>query len=90
MSKCLDPIPTPLQNPCTCANCFKRLVWDECSACDGEGGTDGYEQDPNWYHPGEIAQCSACGGSGGQWIHEDEADEDGPITFDDHTTPTKG
>lgn len=35
-----------------------------CGACDGTGSVDGYEQDPNWYHPGELAPCPWCGGSG--------------------------
>lgn len=36
----------------------------ECYVCHGEGGWDGYEDDPLWYEPGEWATCSNCGGSG--------------------------
>jgi len=51
----------------TCALCDCEMEWEDCSACGGEGFFDGYEEDPNWYAPGEDVPCSQCGGSGGDW-----------------------
>lgn len=50
-----------------CAACGGEVEWEECNACGGEGGTDGYEEDPLWYHPGEIARCPCCDGRGGEY-----------------------
>jgi hypothetical protein len=35
-----------------------------CGMCDGSGKIDAYEDDPNWYHPGEMKPCPQCGGTG--------------------------
>src|ERR1700722_13538017 len=51
----------------TCARCNYDCEWTECNACGGEGGHDGYEEDPNWYQPGEMTTCCQCNGSGGDW-----------------------
>lgn len=51
----------------TCALCDFEMEWEACSACGGDGGFDGYEEDPNWYAPGEVAPCSQCGARGGDW-----------------------
>ena len=51
----------------TCAKCGYECEWEECNACGGEGGHDGYEEDPNWYQPGEMTTCCQCNGSGGDW-----------------------
>ena len=51
----------------TCAACGHDAEWGECTACGGEGGHDGYEDDPNWYRPGEIVSCCQCDGAGGDW-----------------------
>lgn len=51
----------------TCFLCDCEMEWEDCSECGGEGGFDGYEEDPNWYQPGEIAPCSQCGGRGGYY-----------------------
>jgi len=51
----------------TCAACGGECEWTECNACCGEGGHDGYEDDPLWYQPGEIATCCQCNGAGGDW-----------------------
>lgn len=32
--------------------------------CDGTGQIDAYEDDPNWYQPGEMKPCPQCGGAG--------------------------
>jgi hypothetical protein len=40
--------------------CFSRSCW----SCGGEGGHDGYEEDPLWYDPGDIIPCDACRGEG--------------------------
>lgn len=50
-----------------CARCGYEAEWSECNACGGEGGHDGYEQDPLWYQPGELAPCAQCNGGGGDW-----------------------
>ena len=50
-----------------CAACGCEAEWEECGACGGEGGHDGYEEDPLWYQPGEIATCPQCSGYGGDW-----------------------
>lgn len=50
-----------------CAYCGYELEWDECSDCGGEGGHDGYEDDPNYYQPGEMVSCCVCGGEGGKY-----------------------
>jgi hypothetical protein len=51
----------------TCALCDCEMEWYDCSACGGEGGHDGYEDDPLWYNPGDIVPCCQCGGEGGTW-----------------------
>ena len=50
-----------------CALCGYEAEWSECCACGGEGGHDGYEEDPLWYQPGELAPCPQCDGAGGDW-----------------------
>ena len=35
-----------------------------CGMCDGTGLIDGYDDDPNWYAPGETKPCPQCGGTG--------------------------
>lgn len=52
----------------TCASCGYDVEWEECAACGGEGGQDGYEEDPNWYQPGEMAPCPQCNCSGGDYF----------------------
>lgn len=51
----------------TCALCDTEMDWEDCSACGGDGYFDGYEEDPNWYAPGEEVPCSQCGGKGGDY-----------------------
>jgi len=51
----------------TCALCHYEMEWEECSACGGDGGFDGYEEDPLWYQPGELAPCPQCNSGGGDW-----------------------
>ena len=50
-----------------CSYCRHEVEWEPCYLCNGEGGHDGYEEDPLWYHPGEIATCPQCGGRGGAY-----------------------
>lgn len=50
---------------CQCARCGSSLVWEECSACGGEGMTAPgqlYEEDPLWYDPDDTKPCHQCGG----------------------------
>jgi hypothetical protein len=47
--------------------CDLSDIWDDsgcCGMCDGTGVIDGYDDDPNWYHPGETKPCPQCGGTG--------------------------
>ena len=50
-----------------CALCGYEAEWSECNDCGGDGGHDGYELDPLWYHPGELAPCAQCNSRGGDW-----------------------
>ncbi len=50
-----------------CASCGGDVEWEPCDVCDGEGGDDGYELDPLWYLPGEIAPCPQCRGKRGAY-----------------------
>lgn len=52
----------------TCFLCDCEMEWEECGACGGDGYFDGYEEDPNWYPPGEDVPCSQCGGQGGTYF----------------------
>lgn len=66
--------PTPGSEVCPdCGNaphqCMCELAesWEDsgcCGMCDGSGVIDGYEDDPNWYQPGEMKPCPQCGGTG--------------------------
>lgn len=47
-----------------CPNCDHILFRSECSDCGGEGGHDGYEEDPLWYDEGDTIPCDVCGGHG--------------------------
>lgn len=54
------------QKPHQCL-CELASSWEDsgcCGMCDGSGVIDGYEDDPNWYEPGETKPCPQCGGSG--------------------------
>lgn len=51
----------------TCCECDFECEWEECQSCGGDGGFDGYDEDPNYYHPGETITCTECGGRGGFW-----------------------
>lgn len=48
----------------TCPKCGEQLVSAECSDCGGEGGHDGYEEDPLWYDYGDMIPCDLCSGRG--------------------------
>jgi len=50
-----------------CALCNGEMEWVECGAGCEDGYFDGYEDDPLWYHPGEMKPCYQCGGHGGSW-----------------------
>lgn len=39
--------------------------WVDCWSCGGEGGHDGYEEDPLWYDEGDVIPCDICHGKGG-------------------------
>lgn len=47
-----------------CPNCGHECFTRSCSECGGEGGRDGYEEDPLWYDPGDIIPCDWCRGQG--------------------------
>lgn len=63
---------TPPADDCECCGnplhqCVCESVFDDadvCGMCDGAGMIDAYEDDPNWYHPGEMKPCPQCGGAG--------------------------
>lgn len=67
---------TPPADDCQCCGnafhqCICSCVFDDvdyelggCGMCDGAGSIDGYEDDPNWYEPGEVKPCPQCGGTG--------------------------
>ena len=50
-----------------CAACGGDVEWEPCGGCNGEGGHDGYDEDPLWYQSGEIAPCPQCGARGGEY-----------------------
>jgi hypothetical protein len=43
------------------------MDWEDCTSCGGDGFFDGYEEDPNWYKPGELAPCPTCNSRGGDY-----------------------
>lgn len=47
-----------------CPNCDHQLFTRTCGDCGGEGGHDGYEDDPLWYNQGEMIPCGICRGHG--------------------------
>lgn len=47
-----------------CPNCDHHLFCCTCTDCGGEGGYDGYEEDPLWYDAGDMIPCSNCRGRG--------------------------
>lgn len=51
----------------TCALCDHEMEWDECQAGCEAGFFDAYEDDPNYYQPGELKPCHDCEGEGGSW-----------------------
>lgn len=51
----------------TCCLCDCEMEWEDCTCCGGEGGFDGYEEDPLWYDQGDIVPCQQCGGRGGDY-----------------------
>lgn len=54
-------------NAVACLLCDCEMEWENCSSCVGDGFFDGYEHDPNWYHPGEMVNCHTCDGQGGDY-----------------------
>lgn len=52
----------------TCALCHHECEWEECQGFGCEDGYyDCYDDDPNWYDPGDVAACPECRGRGGNW-----------------------
>ncbi len=51
----------------TCALCHCEMEWEHCGDCGGEGWNDAYEDDPNYYQPGDTKPCHMCDGRGGSW-----------------------
>lgn len=51
----------------TCCLCDYEMEWEDCNECAGDGFVDCFEDDPNFYEPGETADCHQCGGKGGDW-----------------------
>lgn len=47
-----------------CLNCAHQTFTCSCWDCGGDGGHDGYEEDPLWYDPGEMVICTTCWGKG--------------------------
>lgn len=56
----------------TCCLCDNECEWQDCQACGGDGYFDGYEEDPNWYEPGEDVPCRECRGQGGYYYCTDK------------------
>lgn len=68
--------PSTLGHPNRCEKCEQErhqcicdlaASWEDsgcCGMCDGTGQIDAYEDDPNWYQPGEMKPCPQCGGAG--------------------------
>lgn len=50
-----------------CPKCGNQTDWLLCWNCGGEGGHDGYEEDPLWYDEGDVIPCGECHGKGGWW-----------------------
>ena len=63
----------------TCCLCDCEADWEECNQCAGDGGFDGYDEDPLWYHPGEIAPCPACNSRGGDYWCPNDSCESGEL-----------
>ncbi len=57
----------PCQGHWNCPRCHEALLWEECSACHGEGlwRTD----------KGEIERCEICAGHAGRYTCEGPCDE---------------
>jgi hypothetical protein len=47
-----------------CPNCGHECFSRTCSDCGGDGGHDGYEEDPLYYDPGDMIPCDMCRGKG--------------------------
>lgn len=55
----------------TCALCHYEMEWGDCGGLGCEDGYyDAYEDDPNFYDPGDLAVCPQCNGRGGAWCCE--------------------
>jgi hypothetical protein len=50
-----------------CPDCGYATDWLRCWNCFGEGGFDGYDEDPFWYDEGDIIPCNECHSKGGWW-----------------------
>lgn len=50
-----------------CPKCHTPTDWLRCWNCGGEGGHDGYDEDPLWYDEGDVIPCGECHGKGGWW-----------------------
>ena len=61
------PAPIIDPDPPVCLTCGADLTWISCWKCLGDGDFDLYEEDPNFYEPGESEACDECGGDGG-WM----------------------
>jgi hypothetical protein len=52
-----------------CYICGASVEWETCPDCGGEGETDRYEDDPNWYEDApddeRFPACEMCDGKGG-------------------------
>jgi len=54
-----------------CAVCHCEMEWGECGGLGCEDGYyDAYEDDPNFYDPGDWVACPQCNGRGGSWYCE--------------------
>lgn len=51
-----------------CPRCGNATDWLPCWNCGGDGGFDGYDDDPLWYDEGDVIVCGHCHGTGGWWM----------------------
>jgi len=76
----MSGIATWSEGELTCDECLHECSWTDCEDCGGDGGHDGYDEDPLWYRPNNIIPCSQCLGKGGWWYCENRECKSGTIT----------
>ena len=57
-----------MNDPGVCKMCGAYREWEDCGDCGGDGYVDVFEDNPQWYSPGDTEDCHQCGGNGGWWV----------------------